>query len=315
MKENVIGKELISLSRLVSSIHNIYVNKLYSLDLEGKKNTEEYVKFLSVLKDAAQILDNKINTYFSNPHKLSRVLQYLWDEEVFDLYMMRIMSYYDYDIMDVRDFFEIFIDSKNKMISKQNKQLFKMYKEQIEVKTWIDRSKRISFLIYLDQELEEADNLKIKKELLLLKYNMIFSNICFEEELLYKNFNIPKIMPNFMAPPLINNYDYDYYVSYRNCLGEDICNLSVDRILEEGYCASKEYVPSLYDSVMDKIYLKIGLQMIDKTSFKYLYDDTNRKIEYYERAASLCGNNNNNNSNKQLVLQLFDQGKCKYKKK
>jgi DNA polymerase I-like protein with 3'-5' exonuclease and polymerase domains len=55
--------------------------------------------------------------------------------------------------------------------------------------------------------------------------------------------------------------------------------------------------------------------MIDKTSFKYLSDDTNRKIEYYERAASLCGNNNNNNSNKQLVLQLFDQGKCKYKKK
>ena len=39
------------------------------------------------------------------------------------------------------------------------------------------------------------------------------------------------------------------------------------------------------------------------------------KLEYYERAASLCGNNNNNNSNKQLVLQLFDQGKCKYKKK
>ena len=300
--------ELISLCKIISSMYNLY-KKLSRLEFEGEKNTSEYAKYLSILKDASQILDQKIERYFYNEQKLSRSIRKILLPDFFDLFMIRIMSHYDYDVMDVYDFYNMIPEKKVDLPSKNNNKMLKMYRTQMEVKTWFERAKTISFLIYLQQEIDCLKQTTEKKELLELKYNLVFSKKVLEEEMIHKYFNIPKIMPDFKTPPLVNEYNYSYYTNFKNSMGMQMCKYAIGILLEMGYCTNNEYEIDLFDVIFNKISLQVGLQMIDKPNLNYLYNETNKKIEALENAANLCDKNTSNNPNKKLVLQLFKQVK------
>lgn len=289
-------KQMESLIKTASSIDSLY-QKMYELEIHGKKDTEEYKKLFDYLIIALEV-ENKIY----KDSKLDYKKGFAW----FD-YLIDNKLPFDY----VSDLESIMRQDYNHRIIRRilNSLLYQITLES-DVQKALEKDVINAYLVFLQESIDKQNYHNLKKNLIKSKYNTAFIKKEIETEMILSNFTISNtlyISSRFIAD--LMNMDLEFYNMSKNLYGGKISMFQISELMEmqdESYNDPvKSTTSTLRQCLMRAAFLLMSDEIISEVN-----DEFHEIIESNEY---LCRNPHDKIS-EQLVINCFKSIKKDQKK-
>jgi len=292
------SKEIEKINRIIgitTSIDETYTG-LYKLELEGKKNTDEYKKLFDYLKSLKNIENNLYNDENLTMKKCSVWANYILSNKVHKNFFdgiegiiirdqkyrvfMRILGILKKKVIyDANNITRLMPKEMTDLIKNQNipnidKLTNYAIKSNIDINKAIDKDTFNGFLLFLQEFTDDDKYLNIKDELLQTKYDISFIDIDVENDMINNTFNIQNILYEYAR------FTADLYQiplealnMVKNSNGSRNALIQISEIIEikdEDYNNKEKLVTSiLRQCLLRTSLLSLTDNMIDDVNFKF----------------------------------------------
>lgn len=316
-----------TLIRISESIGKLYQN-LFQLEVNGKKNSQEYRKNLDYLMIAREVEERLYSDNDMNAIKCSELLKYMLSQKIINNISNNqsiiMPNYLEGKVRRVYNRIEnkMHADSKG-MISLMEdtkdaeftipRDLLELNYSKLILQKNLEKESYLLFLGILFESL--PTNLsKYKNNLLNIKYYLSFINTNVEQELLYVNFNIEdkvNVLSNLFA--YCNGIDLEEYYLLQNIFGFTNSLQEVYSLLslnDLNYLDNRYNFQAYVHSCLLRSYLTflsdLSVLELNKKFNDLLNAKAKEKIKYYisEKIIKECFYNIYVDRNKQVVLKL-----------
>lgn len=319
------SKEIEKIDRLLNittSIDETYTG-LYRLELDGKKNTDEYRKLLDYLKSLKNIENNLYNDENLTLEKCSMWANYILSNKVHKNFFdgiegiiirdqknrvfMRILGIlkkkviYDADNITRLMPKEMTDLLKNQNIPNLDKLTNYAIKSNIDINKAIEKDTFNGFLLFLQEFTNNDKYLDIKNELLQTKYDISFIDIDVENDMINNTFNIQNVLyeyARFTADLYQMPLEALNMVKNQNGSRNALIQISeIIKIKDEDY-NDKEI---LITSILRQCLLKASLLSLTDN----LIDDVNFKFHEIIDCPEYLSKNPQNNISENIIINCF----------
>ena len=316
-----------SLIRISDSIGKIYQN-LFQLEISGKKNSSEYIKYLDYLSIAREVEQKMYDKNDMNALKCCELLKYILSQEMMDnISDDQSLIKANYREGKVRRVYNILngrmVDDTKGMVylmRKYNETDFTIPQEVVEInykgkviERIIDKERNMLFLGILLHNIPE-NLIKRTSDLVNLKYYLAFINIDVEQELMLSSFKVDEKVP-LLSNVIADCYGMKQteYYTLQNIYGFSHSLQQVNHLLtfdDLHYLSSEcQYQSYIYSSLL-RSYMTflsdISVLELNKKFNDILNSKAKEKIKHYisERIIKRCFYNIYIDRNNQMVLKL-----------
>ena len=279
------------LLRINANIDKVYT-KLYTLEIEDKKNTEEYTKqleYLSIFIEEEEKLYNKPNTTST---RLLSWAKFLFEHKrlnSFDVKENLMNQNYDNKILSrvINTILSKITKNYYNLINLSNKELINIMtmfgmnitkklsnddiSKRIIIKNNIENDIYLSFLSLLQEQIETPNQKLFKYKLITAKYNTIFINRNIESHLLTNNFTINT--NTYISSDIVSDLlqiDKQLNTLSKNILGVTIANQEIYELLE---------ISDIDYNDITKVTISILRQCMLNASLLFISDDMIEEIK------------------------------------
>ena len=237
-----------------TSIQTLY-QKLFLLEVMGRKDTIEYTKLLDYLNIALEVEEQTYCSAYLDNNKSQALIQYILDNKVPDgfkndfesilmldysnIVLRRVLNNLNYNI--AFDYERIKKSLSKDLINSMRKLGIPNFQEVIfqaiysgaELKRAFEKDILVGFLVFLDECVHKLDYQSFKKDLLCVKYNMSFVYKFLENDMVNNKFVVPDVF-TFSSTLVrdVTQTDDDFYVSLKDDYGEKASVMQISALLQ-----------------------------------------------------------------------------------
>lgn len=284
-----------NLIKVTSSIDSIY-RKLYDLEINGRKYTEEYNKLIEELKISIEIEKKQYkdcnlnywkcvawNYYFLNKkvpidftNNIENVMEQDYNYRIIRRILNTLENIMNLDFKSIKRALPLDIEKKLKQLGIYNNDKFlsKLVDSSSEVIYSLELDILNAYLNFLEEFKTKNEYEYLKKELINSKYNLSFIKKKIESDMISNNFEVSDtiyINSKFYADLVY--LDFKSYNDLRNSYGEEKVINQIIKLLEIGdmdYSDSNKICTSvLRQCLIRAILLTMENDMISKINSKY----------------------------------------------
>lgn len=297
MEEEYLEKNDVELIRklynISSNIEQLY-KKLIELESTGKKDSEEYQKYLGYLNMLIEIEDNYYSNINMSFDKIKEVLDNILlviggkisslddhcalDQNYDNSIAIRICKkLYDLLKSDSESFSKF---PKIKAIEANISQEFNGIANVLEIDKIYCKKVMIEFMGFLQKEIDDELNKGRTDDLIKAKYYMTFRNKDLEKEMISKGFNISSMQPSVDEKGFANSHgmNVNKCTEYRNVICGGFAAGQMDKIFlikDLDYSNPKDMITS----ILRRCYLRASLLMLDEDTFNMINDANNKYLD------------------------------------
>lgn len=319
-----------SLFKTSESIEKIY-QRLYKLEINGKKNSIEYRKYFDYLNISLEVEQRLYNENDMNAIKCSALLDYILKEKLLHCVSDdECIAKRNYKNANIRRVYNI-LDNKmhedyegmkdleaNDSVDETSfdKEYLDFRFRSFLVKQNIEKETNMNFLIFLNEYYNKSSFKNFRNDITRIKYYLAMINKDIESELIYNNFEIIKNV-------LINSNIYAYcygmsntdYLMLQKYFGQVNAMEQINNILKYNDLQYLDFNNSC-DICIRSCLLRSYLLLLDDLTLlelndmfkENLYKKAKEKIKHYvsESIIKDCFYNLYVDRNKQFILRLGD---------
>lgn len=316
------------LIELDTSIESIY-EKLYCLEIKGKKNTKEYQELLNLLKEdifmEKYIYDNEKLTYTRCKSLIKYIMFYklpddfLTDEESISLQSTQI---YDNKVLRrilknlrIKLFFDIncaknivpkeLINSLKEVDEEAEFLAFDGIHSGIEITKAIEKDLYNSYLYFLNTFININRETAIEKDLIHSKYYLSFINSLIEDDMLSSNFDISdKLYIGSRLIADLNDINLNTYTELRNSQGKSSSITQLSQLIDIHdfeYCSNLGIV----NSILCQCMLRASLLLMDDEAIM----DVNSDLHDFLESDEYLENHSSDHISQDIVIDCFKKVK------
>lgn len=288
--------ELINnLIKTTSSLDTLY-KKMYELEINDKKQTEEYQKLLDYLNISLEVEDklySEANLSYSRciaivnfilnkklPDKFLNDVESIMQQDYSNRVLRRILSVLVHKILE--DYENIKEMLPNEIIDlmhqigmpNPDKVVSHAIYSSIELQKAFEKDTLNGFLVFLQEFIDGKDYRFYKNDLISAKYNTAFINKSIESEMVNNKFEIPEtfyVNSRFVAD--ITQTDLELYNLLKNLYGVKESTKQISEIIELGdmdYSNSKKAITSiLRQCLMRANFLLMSDEAISDVNYEF----------------------------------------------
>lgn len=316
--------ELINkLIKLTSSIDTLY-KKMYELEINDKKQTEEYQKTLDSLSgylDLEKRLYDNSNLDFS---KCIAIVKFIINKKMPDEILNDVESIMqqDYNNRILRRMLNIFsnkilenYETIKEMLPKEiinfmeqieipdsDKVLSQTIYSSIELEKAFEKDMLNGFLVFLQEFIEGNDYKNYKNDLICAKYNTAFITKSIENDLINNNFDISKnFYINSRLVADLTKMDLELYNMLKNSYGLKESNKQISEILKIGdmdYSELKKVITSIFRQCL----LRVNLLLMNDE----FIENVNNDFYEYIKDGKYLDRHSDDRISKQLIINCFN---------
>lgn len=306
---NLIYQDLEQIESLLKNNTNIdkLYTKLYTFELEGKKDTEEYKKHLEYL---SMFLEFEEKIYKDANFSIKKALSWIvfLNQKSNNKIVARILY----------NLFSFITNNYNELLTLSNDEIQNITKlisitasgpnketicKCIILKETIEKNLYLTFLNFLEENIEANTNKELRENLILGKYNTLFTNPKIEKIALSNNFNIsttPHIINEI--PKQILPINIDLYKSIKDLISSTIANGEIHELLE---IHDNEYTD------ISKVTIATFRQCMLRSSFQIMSDekisDLNIDFHEYTETEEYQNTHQNDHISYNLIIHNFNK--------
>lgn len=312
------GEDLKRISKILEgskSIENLY-NKLYELELDDKKDTEEYKTQIQYLRYSLD-LENRLyqNSNFS-ADKCSALIKYLIkfklnkdyidceeyiiNQDCNNIHILRVLRFLTQQIVnDDGGYKELYLtESDSSIFNMENLTKAKQY---TNICNFMENDIHNLFLLFLQELIDNKNYSFYKNEFIRVKYNLSFINSKLEKQMIDNNFNINRDV--YLSSKLISDLygiDLEIYNFMRDDYASAFLDTHISEFLKLGDIDYNERTKSI-SSMIRSCYIKSYLLMMSDDK---IYDCNSEFHEYIESEEYINKHPNDTISEK-LIINCF----------
>lgn len=237
-----------------TSIQTLY-QKLFLLEVMGRKDTIEYTKLLDYLNIALEVEEQTYCSAYLDNNKSQALIQYILDNKVPDgfkndfesilmldysnIVLRRVLNNLNYNI--AFDYERIKKSLSKDLINSMRKLGIPNFQEVIfqavysgaELKRAFEKDILVGFLVFLDECVHKLDYQSFKKDLLFVKYNMSFVYKFLENDMVNNKFVVPDVF-TFSSTLVrdVTRTDDDFYGSLKDDYGAKASIKQISALLQ-----------------------------------------------------------------------------------
>ncbi len=277
--ENI--NKLIEISKQINSIYD----ELYELEVNGKKNTKEFISVISKLKTTLNIENNIYASFTNSFERLNLILQFLTENtsisdlnifnETEDLVLNRIYLKFN-DILINGSYFECSEDSE--LINNLRNNAFGLFIRSVKIKDSVIEDLNRLLLVIIEKEIAQNDNKYLRK----LKYEISYVYPGLEKVFLKNNFTIdeqPYVETIFLGQ--LNGYSTDDIHDIIDLYCKDFYNEILIKMLSFEDEELKDDI-AMAQVLAGQSFLRAIFLLIDDKTIKILNDSFNILINEQE---------------------------------
>lgn len=317
---NITKKDLEQIEAILRNNKNIerLYDKLYNLEIQGKKNTEEYTKLLEYISIVIEVEDKLYNEANLTPKKILSWINFLKTTiDKSNAIVQRIIN----------TLFRKITNNYNVLINLSNKELSNVLKisgirltdknpkkeeicKCIMLKESIQKDSYYTFISFLEENINDPKQKMFSEYLTKSKYDAIFQNKNIETYALKNNLNIP-IYPYIISPLIrdILNINPILYKNIKDSIGNKIVTNQIYKILE---IKDEEY------NNLNIAAAQVIRENMIKSYFIFMSDekisDINHEFHEFIEDNDYEQLFPNNNISKNIIINIF-KGIKQYRKK
>lgn len=299
-------KKIESLLKKVTNIDKIY-EKLYTLEIEGKKDTEEYEKHLEYL---LIFLECEEKIYKEANLSITKALSWIYflNEKSDNKIVVRI----------IYNLFSLITANYNKLASLSHEELQYIAKalsinasgtnkdtiaKCIVLKDNIEKNLYYTFLNFLESNIESTTNIELKNNLIAGKYNTLFTNPKIEKLVLSNKFDISPI-PHVIedAYTILSPLNNDLYRCVKDLISHTIATGEISELLkmnDTDYNDIQKTTTSTYRECM----LRAAFQIMSDEKIS----DLNFNFHEYIESKNYQNDHPNDHISYNLIIHHFNE--------
>ena len=283
-------EQLNNIIKTTNSIKTLY-NKLYELEINNKKNTEEYNKTLNYLDMAIEVENSEYDRCKFNYEKSKRWMEYILIEMLHNKFCNNEISVLElnYEKLELRRilnclskyvnespksvFAEISIILRMLGVSDIEKKVEETHSLNYKMDRELKREMALSFLYFINKEISDNNyNNKYKNELIRTKYNLSFISKLVENNLFVDNFQFPNELNNY-SKFIANSLDINdkIYENIKNEFGKSVAEEEIINILSINNYQYKDEKVKI-SSILRISLIKSSLLFMTYENIEYLND-------------------------------------------
>ena len=285
------------LLKVTKSIYSLY-NKLYELEIEGKKDSEEYDKVLEYLNLSIEVENNiykEFNNFFKTISLIDNIIKDLpkkynfytesiikrdLDRNIVQRILITLINrafteedcIYETFIDNIGYYNELICGDLDNLLDKSVEKTLKMFKA-------IEKDYFNIFLYFLNEVKESAYEETFNNALIKAKYDLSFLNRNIENDLINMRFELPdKIIMNskFISENItFNNRNYNYM---KNVIGKYKADYNIHELLKQ-YDSDYSNEDCLISNFIRQLFLIASLILVSKKCIEQINNDFNKVIE------------------------------------
>lgn len=322
VQDHLLLDEMIKYAKILEK----HVNILYQLELEGKKNSEEYQKELRNIEMILEYESIKYDEAKLDGRKALGYIKYIIEKNQFKYLAFEpreILFVYESDRVFKRvcTILENFISSdyyflaesvdpeltniiEMKGIAPTKGFIANGLKNGHEIRTSIFNEIINNFLNLIEECIEETQSDTLKKELIKMKYNVFLYNKEFETKLLKNSFNANKINYNSIVEPddeLYPDENAKKFIVDKLC--SDLANKEIMKVLfiNSSACKDKDRVIKTF---LGTILLRSYFVLMSDETIETLNEEFHKFIDSFVYAITNIDKNNGETEIKKAFLKV-----------
>lgn len=299
-------KKIESLLKNNTNIDKLY-EKLFTLEIDGEKESEEYLKhleYLSIFLECEEKIYKEANLSiqkalswisFLNQKANNKIVTRI----IYNLFSRITANYYELEVLSHEELKKISNALSINAMGTNKETISKC----IVLKDNIEKNIYYTFLNFLQEYIETTNNKELKKNLILGKYNTLFTNPKIEKIALLNNFSIsstPHIINEI--PKEILPIHPELYESIKNLISYTIANGEIHELLE---ISDADY------NDMQKTTVAIFRQCMLRSTFQIMSDekisDLNFDFHEYTETEEYKNTHQNNHISYNLIIHNFKE--------
>jgi len=315
-------EQINNLIKTTSSIDNLY-KKIYALEIDGKKDSEDYKKLLDYLNIAIEVETKLYNEYNLNSSKCIAWAEYLLSDRLpdgFENDMESIMKQ-DYSNRIIRRILSVLVhkivsNHKNvkEMLPTEIMELMKQLGmpnpdkivsqavySSIEIQKAFEKDILNSYLAFLQEFLQKEEYRNFRSQLINSKYNIAFINKEIENSMISNNFDIPDTLyvnSRFVADLL--QMDLDLYKLLKNSYGVKTSTQQISEIIEIGDLDYSDPIKATTSILRQCLMRAAFLLMSDE-----VISDVNYEFHEFVEDKKYLDRHPNDRISEQLIINCF----------
>ena len=299
-------KKIESLLKNNTNIDKLY-EKLYTLEIEGKKESKEYQKHLEYLSIFLECEEKK---YKETDLTIQKALSWIYllnkksDNKIvtriiYNLFSRIAINYNELEVLSLEELQHI-AKALSITASGTNKETIS---KCIVLKDNIEKNIYYTFLNFLESYIESTTNGELKEKLIAGKYNTLFTNPKIEKIAFSNKFDISSI-PHLIEDihtklPVLNNH---LYKSVKDLISYTIANGEIKELLQisdANYNDILKTTTSIYRQCM----LRAAFQIMSDEKIS----DLNFEFHEYVESNNYISNHQNDHISYNLIIHNFKQ--------
>lgn len=325
------------LTKTTTSIETLY-KKMYDLEINGKKETEDFKKIVDYLKIAIDVESKMYQDSSLSYQRCIALADYILQDKLPDSFLDDVESIMtqDYSNRVLRRILNILVhkiisdyESVKEMlptelldlmfqlgISNPDKMVTQAIYSSIELQKAFEKDTLNGYLVFLQEFINKKDYEAFKEDLIRSKYNTSFINKIIEEDMISNNFDIPEtfyLNSKFVAD--ITQTDLKLYGLLKNSYGVKESTKQISEVIEmkdEDYNNPKSATTSiLRQCLMRASFLLMSDEVISDINYEFHEFIENEKYlnrhpddHISERLIINCFKSIKRDKSKQVVLSL-----------
>lgn len=307
------GEDIGKINRLLenSKAIGILYDKLYELEINGKKDTSEYKKQIEFLKISIELEDRLYKKYNFSTEKKLVIIKYLigykfskdyiededsiMNQEYDEFFIRRVIRNLLGQVTQTNEGFkELYLDENDERNMDYLMRSVKVLKE-------LDEDMYNSYLLFLQENIDNEAYKCYKNDFIKAKYKLIFIYDKLENKMINNNFAISKDL--YLSSKFISdlwNIDLDTYNFMKDDYCEQILSKQILDFLDVGDMDYNNRIKSV-SAVLRMCYIRSCLLMMSDEKI----DEVNYTFHDYIEDEEYLNNHYNDKIGEKLIISCF----------
>ncbi len=269
--------------KITSSIDILY-RRLYDLEINNQKDTDEYKKILEYLDISLEVEKGNYEKMNLSANKCVLIINYLLEQrmssdpksdletiilqEDFNRVIRRVISILGSKVLNDHSELQRMIPSQliemlqYLGLQNANELVMESIQSSVIMRQAFEKETLNTFLLFLQEVLEDKNYLSFRNRLLKAKYDIIFVNKDIESEMLISNFNVMNFLFNSKITADFLSLDSNLYKILKNGYGVKISTYQIAELLELSDMDYSSQNTALA-SILRQLYMRSGFLLLD----------------------------------------------------